>query len=199
MELKTARHTPEELKQVAQIHMTQLDLGFLSSLGEKTLVLMYKTISKWENSCLVTANQNGRVVGFVAGALNINSLYTQFLLRDFFGWIGALAPKLSPKNIWRIIEVIIYPSKQDSGPAVPKAELLTLAVSNEMKGTGCAAKLYEELANYFREKQQDGFRIMVGENLTRAQAFYAKMGATKHAGTEVHEGEKSFILVQWLR
>lgn len=198
MELKTADHTPEELKQVAQIHMAQLDLGFLSSLGEKTLVLMYKTISKWENSCLVTAHRDGKVVGFVSGALNINSLYTQFLLRDFFGWVGALAPKLSPKNIWRIIEVILYPSKQDSGPAIPKAELLTLAVTDSAKGTGCAAKLYEQLSSFFKEKHQDGFRIMVGEHLKRAQAFYAKMGATKHAETEVHEGENSFILVQWL-
>ena len=197
MELKTAGHTTEELRQVAQIHMTQLDLGFLSSLGEKTLVLMYKTISQWENSCLVTAHQDGKVVGFVSGALN-NSLYTQFLLRDFIGWIGALAPKLSPKNIWRIIEVILYPSKQDSGPTIPKAELLTLAVTDEAKGTGCAAQLYDRLSHFFKEKHEDGFRIMVGKNLKRAQAFYTKMGATKHSETEVHVGENSFILVQWL-
>ncbi|MFT4667425.1 MAG: ribosomal protein S18 acetylase RimI-like enzyme [Granulosicoccus sp.] len=198
MKLKIENHSDNELIQVAKIHSNQLNLGFLASLGEKTLVLMYKSIDRWSDSCLITSSNNGIVTGFVSGTVSVGGLYKQFLRRDLLRWVWILLPKLSPKNIWRILELLMYPSKEDKTAQFPKPELLTLAVTDDVRGKGVANALYDELSKYFRTKRVRGFRIMVGDELERAKGFYMKMGAEKKSKIQVHGSLDSWIFVQWL-
>jgi ribosomal protein S18 acetylase RimI-like enzyme len=199
MNLKTENHSDDELIQVAKIHSNQLHLGFLASLGEKTLVLMYKSIDRWSESCLITSSDKGNISGFVSGTTSVGGLYIQFLRRDLLRWIWILLPKLSPKNVWRIMELLLYPSKKDEVEEMLDSELLTLAVCEEAKGKGVAKKLYSELGEFFKFKGVDGYRVMVGDELERAKAFYTKMGAEKKMKVQVHGGSDSWIFVQWIR
>jgi len=55
---------------VAKIHKKCLDKSFLATLGEKFLRLLYKTLIKCENSILIVAEDNGKVIGFVSDITN---------------------------------------------------------------------------------------------------------------------------------
>jgi hypothetical protein len=62
-------------EQVARIHIACIDQGFLSTLGPRFLSLLYQSIDETENSTLIVARDKDRIIGFVAGTLEIREVY----------------------------------------------------------------------------------------------------------------------------
>ena len=72
-------------KQVAELHVTMIPDGFLSSLGVKFLSLLYEAIDKSERNFLDMAlNEDGYVIGFVAGGSSYSEVYFYFI-RNLIG------------------------------------------------------------------------------------------------------------------
>lgn len=186
-------------KQVARLHMQNIDQGFLASLGEGFLALLYEAIDANNQTVLVLAQENQRVVGFVAGAkTGMGPIYRQLLSQWWrLGW--ALAPAmLSPRKLWRIAEILMLTRKAPAIEGLPHAELLSIAVDPLHRGKGHAALLYIRLTDHFREQGSDGFRIVVGDPLEAAHRFYKRMGATPVGRIQVHQGQGSVLYVQSL-
>ena len=75
----------------------------------------------------------------------------------------------------------------------PEAELLDLAVSDGMKGTGLAPMLFNAFAAETRKRGCRAFRITTGMELTRAHRFYEKMGAVRVGVMEIHRGKETVV------
>ena len=90
----------------------------------------------------------------------------------------------------RIVETLFYPSKLDT--TLPDAELLSVVVDPSAQGTGVAAALLGALVEEFRQRGCATFKVLVGANLERANAYYLKHGFTK-AGTTLSHGVPSII------
>ena len=189
-----------DYRTVARLHAENIDQGFLPVLGLYFLTLLYQTIDEDPDSTLIPAYTDGRICGFIAGSLNLKSVY-RGLLRRWPALLRALAPSLLiPTRLWRILEILRY-SRRASGddtPTVPlpQAELLSLAVAPSCRGRGQAESLYAELARFFAERGQSTFKIVVGAELTRAHRFYRRMGAEPQAEIAVHGGAPSTVYVQ---
>jgi GNAT superfamily N-acetyltransferase len=184
-------------RQVAVLHAASIDQGFLATLGVPFLALMYRAIDEAAGSVLLVEEQNGRVIGFVSGGTGMGAIYRRMLRRPFALGLALMPSVVRPARIRRILDVLRY-GRRESVERLPRAELLSIAVVRESRGTGAAGRLYLRLAMHFRQIGEDAFKITVGDALAPAHAFYKKMGAVPAARVEVHEGRGSIVYVHTL-
>ena len=183
----------ERYRRVARLHMEAINQGFLSSLGENFLSLLYEAIGTAENSILIVEEKDGKLLGFVSGGTGMGAIYRR-MVRRMPKLIVALLPVLcSPKKIARIVEILKYKKPDGADTAFFKAELYSIAVSPDAYGQGVAQRLYERLVTYFHDRGEPGFSIVVGASLVSAHRFYQKMGAVPVSRITVHSGEESLL------
>ena len=188
----------ERYLQVARLHVRCLDQGFLATLGEGFLSLMYESMDCADGVTLITEEREGQVVGFITGGTGMGPIYKR-MLRSPVRLGLALAPALlRPAKVRRILEIMRYSGDATLPDGVPDAELLSLAVAPESRGTGVADTLYRKLVEDFQTRGVDAFRIIVGDALAPAHRFYRRMGATVAGEVQVHEGEHSKVYVHHL-
>lgn len=191
------RGASRRYREVAQLHIDCINQGFLPTLGAAFLTLMYECLDRHPNALLLTCEREGRVVGFVTSATSLRGVYLQ-MLRHPWRLLSSLAPSLiRPRRLLRILEIVRYgmlAPRADAG--LPRTELLSLAVSPEWRGKGCAEELYQRLQASLRQRGETPFKIVVGAPLAPAHRFYQRMGAVAAAEIEVHQGEPSTIYVQ---
>lgn len=183
-------------RQVAALHAANIDRGFLSTLGQPFLALVYRAVDESPDGVLIMEVREGRVLGFVAGSVGMRTIYRR-LLRRPLPLLFALAPSLfMPARLRRIFEILRYGRGGSGGARWPAAELLSIAVAPEARGQGVADALYGRLVEHFRSRGIGAFRIVVGDALGPAHRFYQRIGAMPAGRIEVHHGEGSRVYVQ---
>jgi glycosyltransferase involved in cell wall biosynthesis/ribosomal protein S18 acetylase RimI-like enzyme len=182
--------------QVAALHMEAIGQGFLSSLGEEFLALVYRAIDEDPHSALFVEEHAGRVTGFVAGTTNARSMYRR-LFRRLPAVLWSLRGSLvSPRRLAGMLSVVRY--VRGSGPKLPdlpSAELLSIAVSPDQRGKGVSERLYRRLESHFAAQGVQRFKIIAGEALIPARRFYERVGARLVARFNMHAGAESLIFV----
>lgn len=182
-------------RQVAKLHIASIDQGFLSTLGEGFLALMYQAIDECGAAVLFTEEDHGRVVGFVAGGKGMGPVCKQ-MLKHFPRLLVTLSPILMrPRKVWRIIELLRHSGDKETLAGLPGHELLSIAVLPSSRRNGVAQRLYFRLADHFHAVGATAFRIVVGEALGPAHDFYKRMGARPSLEISVHGREKSLVYV----
>ena len=182
--------------ELARIHSSCIDLGFLSSLGQGFLSLLYEAIDADGNSHLILEKKEGSVIGFIAGGRGMKSIYRKLLFRFPRVFIALFPAMLNPQKLWKIIELLCFAKKQKPVSSSPEAELFSIAVIDSARGSGLAQKLYNALGERFFRDGESAFCMVVGENLSQAHRFYQKMGATPLAQLSVHKGQSSTLYRQ---
>lgn len=184
---------PDTLRQVAALHAAAIDRGFLSSLGPRFLVELYRAIDAAPGAFLLVEEREGRVAGFIAGSSDLAAVRRR-LLRRPIALFAALAPVVVQ---WRKLSGMLEALRADdvASAGLPKAELLSLAVAPGYRGQGVADALYARLMHAFAALGVTSFRIMVGAELAPAHRFYRRMGAVPRGTTEVHRGQGSIVYV----
>ena len=191
--------TTTDYKRVAQLHIENLEQSFLASLGSTFLAEMYRALDISENTVLLVETRDKIIVGFVTGGSGMGAVYKNMLSRIWV-WSLPLSFRLfSFKRIKRVMEIVKYSFNNKEGPNnFPRNELFSIAVATTFRGQGVSVKLYNSLSNYFREKNINSFKIIVGHALAPAHRFYVRMGAIPHDTIEIHAGEKSTLYIQTL-
>lgn len=186
--------------EVARLHREGIKLGFLSTLGEEFLALLYDCLDEAPEAVLLTEVSNGRVIGFISGAYSLGPIYKRMLMK-LPQLIIALAPVLAtPTKLFQIAELLKHnfsSSKTTAdGRPLPEFELLSLAVASNERRSGVAHRLYSRLEEYARENSVEAFKIVVGADLESAHKFYLSMGALPTSDVYIHDNKKSLIYVQ---
>jgi ribosomal protein S18 acetylase RimI-like enzyme len=184
-------------RQVANLHATAIDRGFLTELGEPFLTLLYRAIDEDASAVLITRSEEDRIVGFVSGGSGLGPLYRRLLRRGPSVAWSLLPTMLSPRKLRKIAE-LLWHSREEKADRLPQAELMSIAVSPDLRRSGCAAGLYRELCQHFRRHGVGEFKIVVGDALGPAQSFYRKMGAEPVSQITVHGDATSTVFVQRL-
>ena len=189
---------------VAALHLELLDQGFITTLGFEFLCLIYYAINEDPDSKLIVRLDNfGKVIGFVAGGLSLRGIYKLLLKNPLaLGW-SLRASVFSMGALRGIFEIIVRSflaalcgHHSGEGSKLPAAELYFIAVNPAHHGEGVATGLYEDLKRELNCLGADAFRILVGESLARAHAFYIKMGARPVESVALHSGNTSIVYVQ---
>jgi GNAT superfamily N-acetyltransferase len=193
----TNNFSGHEINQSVHIQIAEINQGFLSSLGEKALGLIFQHVaeSRWGIAVFAVDDITQQVVGYVLGTLNSGKLYRDFILKKLPVALFFFLPRmLSIKRMVKALETILYP-RQNNSKNLPQAELLDLAVLAEYHGKGVAQGLFRRFETECCKLGVDSFRIPTGELLKRAHRFYEKMGAKKAGAFELHRGELTVVYV----
>jgi len=192
---------PEQVMAVAWLHLEAIPTAFLSSLGTGVLSYLYRGMSESLHATLLVAvDSKQQVVGFVSGTDSVQSFYMDFIRSRFawrVGWSLLIsAGRYSPFLVSRIFETLRYPFRKKVTPTdLPTAELLSIAITEEWRGTSVATQLMEALKNDFKQRGVQQFKVVVGKDNLRACRYYEKMGGKLAAEIEVHQGEPSCVYV----
>lgn len=193
----TSGFSRSEIKQAVQIQIAEINQGFLSSLGEKALGLIFQHVADnlWGIMVLAVDDATGKVIGYVIGSINVGKLYRDFFLKKLPVALFFFLPRmLSFRRMVKAFETIIYPQRNHS-ENLPQAELLDLAVSTEYHGKGVAQGLFSIFEKECRNRGVNAFKIPTGESLKRAHRFYENMGAVKAGAFELHRGVLTVVYV----
>jgi ribosomal protein S18 acetylase RimI-like enzyme len=186
-------------RRVAELHIANINRGFLGTLGVRFMTLMYQAIDEGADSVLLVARDCDQVVGFVSGTSAMRSVYRRMLRHGPRLFVSLLPVMLSPLRMWRILEILRYSrARGQHSLSLPEAELLSIAVDEAHRRSGHAEALYQRLCEYFQAGGVPAFKIVVGEALEPAHHFYLRMGAQPVRHVEVHKGEKSTVYVHRL-
>lgn len=184
-----------EQQQLSKIHRNQLKDGFLSSLGENSLNLLFSFAASSDSGLLIVAKSktSNVIIGFLLATTNTTSFYKEFLRKNLFKALWIVLPKLfSISRIVKLMETLMYPLKHEL-VEYPIAELLDIAISREYQGHGIATDLFHLMVNNFRLLSINKFKITTGEILKGAQHFYTKLGAVQIDTIQVHKGENTIV------
>lgn len=188
-----------DAREIARIHKTEIVGGFLSSLPDSFLEHLYRAVILSPLSFCVVAKEGSEVVGFISGAGDIKKVYAYFLRHYFLQACFLLLRNMLRNNpfsfVKKITETLLYPSKEQS---LPKAELLTMAVSHKFQGLGVATGMFLGFKAEMKKRNVVDFKVLVGESLKPAISFYEKNGFTFIKNTSVHGKAVSKIYVYTL-
>lgn len=188
---------PDIYRQVGRLHASGIGQGFLSTLGERFLALLYEAIDRSDSSVLITRMEEGEVVGFVTGSLGLGPIYRALLKRPLRLAVSLAPVLLSPTRAWKVVELLVHSRHTaHDQPGWPRAELLSIVVAPAWRGRRVADGLYAALVDHFRRTGEPGFRIVVGQSLAPAHSFYRRMGARPAGVVSVHGGAPSTVYVQ---
>jgi len=164
------------VEQVAALHIEGIKTGFISSLGISFVTALYEAIAKNKSSFGFVAEENDKVLGFVAFTTNINKLYKSVILKK--GWRFALlsAGKMfSLKRTKKVFETLFYPSRIKK-MNLPSAELLSIVVADESQGKGLGLQLLQKGLAGCAKRGIDKVKVLVGADNKPANKFYLKCG-----------------------
>ena len=183
-------------KKIARLHKLSINQGFLSTLGEPFLALLYEAIDSDPNSILLTEEINGKILGFLAGGKNMKYVYLQ-MLRQSPRLITALLPEIiKPKKLIGMLELVWFLFKKKTNVETKMPELFSIAVLHSERSKGIAKRLYKSFSRGLSQNGESAFCILVGDNLDSAHQFYLKMGAVPIRRIYVHKGSSSTMYKQ---
>src|SRR3989344_3675985 len=180
----------EDAQAIAELHSQEIASGFLSSLPRRFLTKFYEGIIRYPGGFCVAAEDGGRVVGFITGITDMRA-FSRFFLRNFFFAAVFLLPRMiGISTIRKLFESLRYSQRQDD---LPEAELLTMAVVRDFQGRGVAKEMFTLFLGEMKARGVKIFRVLVGEKLQRAIAWYEKQGFRLAKSMSVHGKERSRI------
>ena len=179
-----------DARPVAQIHLSAIKTGFLSSLGIGFLKSLYEYLIKKE--IVLVLRENSQVVGFVSCSLNSERVMKRFILypAGVFSFLTSIMKK--PSLLVAAFETLRIPHKNKSaggkkpGPELPVIELLSIAVDTGIQQSGIGSSLLNELEKILRGKGVREYKVVAGANLTSANSFYQKNGFHLAAELTIH-------------
>ncbi|HYU58047.1 MAG TPA: GNAT family N-acetyltransferase [Actinomycetota bacterium] len=174
---------------MARLHARGIHEGFLATLGEPFLTLLYEAMASSDRAVLLVARTGtGAVAGFVAGAAHPGAFYREFLLRRGVRAAARLAPRaVRPQVARRIWETLRHLGAEGGGGP----ELLSIAVGDRGRRSGTGTALARGLEDALGAGGASRLVVVVAERNAPARAFYERLGFRPARTLEVHRGERS--------
>lgn len=183
---------PTDAIAIARLHLENIVSGFLSRLGRRFLVTLYRALISWPGAVVVVVDAGAGPIGFVAGVMDTAAFYKGFLLQHgAAAFVSGFPALLHPANIRRAWETLTY---RGAGIAA-NAELLSMAVDPNWRGRGLGNQLGKKLLEALASVGATPVRVVVGAANAAAVSAYERMGFVHAGSTEVHAGEISRVLV----
>jgi ribosomal protein S18 acetylase RimI-like enzyme len=176
---------------MAHLHVTEIDEGFLPTLGDRFLGHLYRRVVRSPSSFAFVAVDDDAVVGFAAGADNLRELYRSFVLHDGVVAVVAAGPRIA-RSWRRVVETLRYPAHD--GADLPPAELIAIAVGHGAQGRGLGRDLVDAVTTEFTRRGITAARVVAGADNEAALRLYRACGFRTAATVQVHRGTASEVL-----
>ena len=187
---------------IARLHRETITEGFLSKLGVGFLSSLYRYIIRREK--VFVYRENDRVLGFVSFSEDVKGMIRRFAMRSptsivRIGFILLKRPYLLFPMMETVRATLVSffrngkrmgekakGRKGEKAGFLPESELLSLAVNPEVQGAGIGSELLVNLENYLRGAKVYHYKVIVGQSLVSANAFYVKHGFEFSQEIKIH-------------
>ena len=179
---------------LARLHREALPGAFLPTLGEGFLRRLYRAIAKDGNAVCIVAETDEGVVGFASGMLSSSAFSRRFYVRHAIPALLAAGPRLARPSVVRgMLENVRF--LRGGRPALPEAEIASVAVAPGSRGHGLASRLADAVLGELTELGAGDVRVLVGAANTQANRLYERLGLELRGQTELHRGVASNVWV----
>ena len=168
----------KDINDIARVHEAAFRNFFLTTLGNSFLRVYYKACIRHKDSIVICAvDDRGCICGFASGSISANGYYKKILLFSLIPFFIEII-KLIFKRPNTIIRLALNLNKSKNAlDRSDYAELLSIAIKPEMKGSGVGMTL---LDHFEREVMFNGsIKLALTtdyENNERVVNFYKKCG-----------------------
>lgn len=179
--------------------------ALISKLGNRFGAAFYRKLVEQECSCgYVARNKSGHILGIIIGTTDYPKARSIALKEQ---WSKLLICANFSLLRWAVVSWVIkgilvkVRGKEQDHMNRPPAELVAIAIRPEIRGTGLAQKLVEEMEKFMLSKGAcKQYVILTEEVNTRANRFYRKMGAelirtNLHHARRINEWHKQITVV----
>ena len=186
-----------KIREVVELHMECFKDSFLTSLDRGVLTRMYENYVISELGRAYVYVENGKVIGFVAGAINPSVYNNQMLRKRGFHVLWPLLkrainePKILVSMARRNFGGFFRPDKSED--AYRKAALDVICVQQKYRGKGIARQLARIFLDELRESGVSNVALGVSPENISARRFYEKIGL-KHLRTHKHPDGKQVCI-----
>ena len=161
---------------VAELHISGIPTGFISSLGPAFVTVLYEALADSPDSFGFVALMGGRVVGYNSITSNLTRLYRAILRRVGFKFAWLLARQmLSFQTLRRILETLLYPQRIRN-LHLPDAEILAGVVLPEARGFQVANRLFDLAMEECRKRGIAEVKAAAADSLQRVNKIYQLSG-----------------------
>lgn len=189
-----------DLTEIAQLHIQSFENHFLPKLGVKLLSQYYKEFMTEKNIFLVSVNDNNQIDGLVLGTQSSDEGRNRFIKNNIFRLfvrMCLLCLKFD-KDAWsrilafirnRLYRVINNKKKSNSKRVSSSSfSLLSICVSQKVKGRGVSRSLIEEFENRLANLGYEYYTLTVQKSNMRAINFYNKLHMSIYRETDTEYG-----------
>ena len=175
-DLKITKLLPEHSREAAELHISGIHKGFISSLGIDFVAALYEAIAESKFGFGFVTQKDGKIMGFAAFTTNLNALYKSVILKNGLRLAFKLAGKMfSFGRIKKVFETMFYPSRIKK-MNLPSAEFLSMVVVEEARGKGLAtAMMWKGFAECARRGEKK-VKILARADLKAINKMYEKYG-----------------------
>lgn len=182
---------PADVVDVAHLHKLIAE-GFLTTLGERFLRRLYRTMTRSEHSFVLVAEQDGAVIAFMAATTDTGLLYRSFLRGE--GLLAAVSA--APRLLWRwraALETLRY-DKDEKVAELPRAELLSAAVAPAGRGQGIGRTISVAACDELQRRGVTSIRATIAAGNHVSLSLYRSLGFRDVDRIEIHRGTPSVLL-----
>jgi ribosomal protein S18 acetylase RimI-like enzyme len=177
-----------DAESVARLHMQILSEAFLSSLGVKFLIRLYRGMIASDQAVLLVARDGDEVVGFASGAVSPSAFWKGFRRRYFVPVAAHLAARaVRPSTVRRILEI----ARHLRGEASLGPELLAIGVGPPARRMGLGSRLVTRMEQELQRRGAQQLAVAVRAGNRQARDFFQRLGFHPLGGLEVHQGKPS--------
>jgi len=175
-EVKIAPLLPEHARAVAELHITGIKTGFISSLGVEFVTALYEAIAKSTYGYGFVALREGEVVGFAAFATHLGGLYKSVVFKHGLRITFTLARKIfSIDTIKKVLETLFYPARIKN-MNLPEAEFLSMVISEKARRKGLATDFIKKGFDEAARREIKKLKILAAVDIIPINKLYEKLG-----------------------
>lgn len=165
--------SPADIPVIVTLQTAFLDGSIVTQLGPGFLTRFHAAaLSHGSSRAFIAKGDNGSVVGFVLGSLDVHAFNGHVKPRVLGAMIRAL---LSVERVGLVASLARMIVEGEPQPTMP-AELLLLVVDPGARRGGVGSGLIGALEGAFAERGVTRYRVAVRSQLAAARAFYEALG-----------------------
>lgn len=178
------QHSRQLFLDVASLHIQQISHGVLSRMGADLLARIYREIARQPGSGLWVAMDQKRVAGFICGCKDTSATFRKVILRTS-GWLAMFALGILVRfRFPKFVRIMLYPGRKGAGNSHAssvcfrvKAELLSIAISDEYQQLGIGRRLIETFEKRLVDWEvTDYYKVASDLSVSGSQQFYLRSG-----------------------
>ncbi len=167
---------------IGELHVEHIHHGILEALGAHFVGVLYQELSRREGLWIYVVGTEGYPAGFLAGSSNLSRSLRNISPAGFLRLFSAAGlrlfqPRLARKVFQSLGYFLTRPTTTPDPESTSRAELLAIAVAQEVQGQGVGKALLAAFeADLAAEAQVNRYFVSTNIQETGSNAFYQATG-----------------------